>query len=78
MNLESRLFDYSSGSSLLTTVCKFTISTRVSLLHFGQYSGKFNKTVSELTLMRVLLLQYGQRTHSGDTVLLINNLRITF
>ena len=45
---------------LLTVIFSCAISTRISVLHFGQYSGKFSTTVSSHTLVRVLLPQMGQ------------------
>ena len=47
---------YASGS-LIGTIFNFAILTFVSRLHFGQYNGKFSKTVSVYTFIRVLLLQ---------------------
>ena len=38
-------------------IFNFAILTFVSRLHFGQYNGKFSKTVSVYTFIRVLLLQ---------------------
>lgn len=46
---------------LLFAIFSCRTSIFVSLLHLGQYSGKLNITVSAYTLVRVLLLQTGQR-----------------
>ena len=46
---------------LLLAIFSCITSIFVSFLHFGQYSGKLNITVSAYTLVRVLLSQIGQR-----------------
>ena len=48
---------------LLTVIFSCVMSTRTSVLHLGQYSGKLSTTVSSHTLVRVLLPQMGHRIH---------------
>lgn len=55
---------------LLFAIFSCSTSIFVSLLHLGQYSGKLNITVSEYTLVRVLLSQIGQRIHLESYCLL--------
>jgi len=47
----------------MTDSFDFLTFTKVSCLHFGQYSGKLISSVSVLTLSRVLFLHIGQRSH---------------
>ena len=58
-----RLCVFASGSSR-TVILNFSTFINVSFLHFGQNSGKFNKTVSIRTCTLVLFLQIGQIIHS--------------
>lgn len=51
--------------NLLGTILNCTTSTRVSVLHLAQYSGKCTRTVSQYTLTRVLLPQTGQLIQRG-------------
>lgn len=52
-----------ASGSLLKTIFIWTISIRVSFLHFRQYNGNLINTVSGYTLIFVLLPQIGQGTH---------------
>ena len=45
---------------LLSVIFSCEISTRISVLHLGQYSGKLHITVSSCTFVRVLHPQIGQ------------------
>ena len=54
-----RLCVYASGS-VITVIFSLSALIRVSLLHFGQNSGKFISTVSLRSIVRVLPLQTGQ------------------
>ena len=56
--------------SLITVVCKFFTSIRISCLHLGQYKGKFFNSVSSRICSRVLLPQTGQRTHSVFSIMI--------
>ena len=57
---------------------KFSCLTaiKVSCLHFGQYSGKFSRTVSSRIFNRVLLPQKGHKTHSTFIALYIFKLSL--
>lgn len=57
-----RLCVFASGS-VITDVLNCLTLIIISCLHFGQYKGKFSRTVLSRTLIRVLLLQSGHNTH---------------
>lgn len=48
---------------LLNTIFSCMTSTRISFLHFGQYSGNFTRTVSAYTFVLVFPPQIGQCIH---------------
>ena len=52
---------------LLTVIFSCVISTRTSVVHLGQYSGKLWTIVSSKTFVRVLLPQMGQWTHLASS-----------
>ena len=70
-----RLCVLASGSWMMD---KFSCLTaiKVSCLHFGQYSGKFSRTVSSRIFNRVLLPQKGHKTHSTFIALYIFKLSL--
>jgi len=51
-----------ASGSLTIDIFIFSTLIIVSCLHFGQYSAKFTSTVSDRTLILVLLVQIGQRS----------------
>lgn len=53
-----------ASGSLRTVILKSFTVIKFSCLHFGQYRGKFIRTESSLTMLRVLLPQTGQSSHS--------------
>ena len=57
-----RLCVYASGS-LITDIFCFLTHISVSCLHFGQYKGKFSRTVSRRIFILVLFSQTGHSTH---------------
>ena len=60
-----RLCVLASGSLIMDIFSCRTV-TNVSRLHFGQYSGKFSRTVSSLNLIRVLFPHNGHKAHSKN------------
>ena len=57
-----RLCGLASGSWMIDRFSCLT-AIKVSCLHFGQYSGKFSRTVSSRIFNRVLLPQKGHKIH---------------
>ncbi len=57
-----RLCIFVSGSLIMVIIPCFTL-IRLSCLHFGQYKGKLNNSVSSLIFVRVLPLHIGHNTH---------------
>ena len=57
-----RLCVLASGSWIIDRFSCLT-AIKVSCLHFGQYSGKFSRTVSSRIFNRVLLPQKGHKIH---------------
>ena len=58
-----RLCVCASGSFIID-IFIFRTAMSVSCLHFGQYNGKFSRTVSSRIFNRVLLPQTGHKIHS--------------
>ena len=58
-----RLCVLASGSWIMDRFSCLT-AIKVSCLHFGQYSGKFSRTISSRIFNRVLLPQKGHKIHS--------------
>lgn len=60
----------STSGSFAYGIFSCEISTRTSVLHLGQYSGKLNITVSSYTFVRVLMPQIGHFIHCVLSILL--------
>ena len=72
ISCDYRLCVNASGS-VITKILNFSTLIKVSCLHLGQNKGKFFSSVSNRSLIRVLLLQTGHSSHSKLSISFISN-----